>query len=661
MAECSAIARGFLLSKVQTVGTKRNGRTSSTKEDKLPTYMRRNPNGPGYEFRRGVPKALRPVIRLREIKEVLEGSFAQASRRVRELAVKTDRQFEEARAELRAVAAVAAAPKPRRDRHQYAKGLTVIDQVTPELLDQVKSMWVSLVAADDLSRRENGFQSSDESGFESLSKAEVAEAHAETGAMLKRAWADGDPSPFIHAMRFNFALRGYSLDEKFIGSPEEQKLAMAFVRGGLEGLRLIEARNQGDDPPVPDITLPLGNRRSFTLDSPDPAAPRGEAMQLSQVIGHFLQNWPSNKKAMLKKHQALLAGFLEVTGDMPITQLRQAHVNDFFRLIQRLPPRWKDACRQQGIGLIELAAQDHATVIGPATFDDSYKASFRLFLQNAKRDWQDIGFPTTLTVEGIQYDGKRKAGEFKQRAMKIEELKRLFEGPELQEYASQGDKVQQFWLPTVGLYTGARVNEICQVNPQSDVKRDAETGIWYLRLTDEGDAAPDVEKSIKTGKSRNVPIHRHLIELGFLEYVDAIKKMGAVVLFPQWKPYQGKASANAAKWFRRFLAKIGLHGVANEEGNSLRGSHIFRHTLLTYGVKAKLNLRCISGHEELSENPVADEYEDDTILLPLEEKQRRLDRLDYGINIPRPIMPTAPIHRKMDVKNGKREANQANR
>lgn len=217
------------------------------------------------------------------------------------------------------------------------------------------------------------------------------------------------------------------------------------------------------------------------------------------------------------------------------------------------------------------------------------------------------------TLEGIRYTGNRKASDFKQRALKSEELKRLFQGEELQEFAANAKRVQQFWLPVLCLYTGARINEVAQINPQVDVRQEAKSGVWYLLITEDTESHEVVEKSVKTGATREAPLHRHLLELGFLEFVEKIRQTGATVLFPLWPPCCGRASVNTGKWFSRFLRKIGLHGTENEAGKALHGAHLFRHTLLTYGSKAKRNLRCISGHAELSDNPVADGYEDDTI------------------------------------------------
>jgi hypothetical protein len=66
------------------------------------------------------------------------------------------------------------------------------------------------------------------------------------------------------------------------------------------------------------------------------------------------------------------------------------------------------------------------------------------------------------------------------------------------------------WLPWLCAYSGARVNELTSLYP-ADVKPDEETDIWCLIIK------PSLEK---TKSCRTVPIHSHVIEQGFLDYVE---------------------------------------------------------------------------------------------------------------------------------------------
>ncbi|WP_420967903.1 tyrosine-type recombinase/integrase [Bradyrhizobium sp. B120] len=66
------------------------------------------------------------------------------------------------------------------------------------------------------------------------------------------------------------------------------------------------------------------------------------------------------------------------------------------------------------------------------------------------------------------------------------------------------------WLPWLAAYTGARIGELAQLREQ-DVFRDQK--IWCLRITPEAG-------TVKTNDARIVPIHPHLVEQGFIDFVN---------------------------------------------------------------------------------------------------------------------------------------------
>jgi integrase len=66
------------------------------------------------------------------------------------------------------------------------------------------------------------------------------------------------------------------------------------------------------------------------------------------------------------------------------------------------------------------------------------------------------------------------------------------------------------WSPLIAAYTGCRIAEALQLRREDVFK---ESGHNVIRFTPEAG-------SIKTGHFRLVPVHRHLIELGFLSFVD---------------------------------------------------------------------------------------------------------------------------------------------
>jgi len=144
-----------------------------------------------------------------------------------------------------------------------------------------------------------------------------------------------------------------------------------------------------------------------------------------------------------------------------------------------------------------------------------------------------------------------------------------------------------FWLPLIAYFTGARTNEIAQLDT-ADI-REIDGHPCFDFCPDDPKAFE--AKRIKTGEARQVPIHPRLIELGFLEYVDSQRQAKQKKLFGDGLTYlpprdggtdhnkEGWAKA-ASKFFNEspkgYLVEIGVH--APHDGKSL---YSFRHTLET--------------------------------------------------------------------------------
>lgn len=454
---------------------------------------------------------------------------------------------------------------------------------------------------------------------------------------------DGDTFNFAYTMELELDQFGAPKRVKVQAEPHEQDAVNSAIRTSIEA----GFRSQ--------FIAPLISADCVAQLQPPSAVKNLGAPLLSAVIESFLSRFDGSKKAaMFKKHKSVLAMLLDVVGDKPVCDLRQGDFNDFFELLGQLPPRWKDKCRRDNLTIRELSQRDHEVTIGPKTFEDTYIASLRPFLKVSKRNFQDLGFPLGLTTEGTEYLGDREEGESKQRAFQFTELKRLFEGKEIQTFANDHHQAHRFWLPHLGLFTGARVNEICQLNPQTDIVSDSDSGTWYLWITTESESDNRVRKSVKSGDSRKVPIHKTLIELGFLKYVDAVKATGAKLLFPQWQPINRRASGEAEKWFRELLRATELRDETPKA--CILGMHAFRHTILTYGAiqKPPLSLFCISGHVQ-DEAPIAATgagrgYLTLSLISPLSQRETLLNELDYGLSFFKPVSPQVDRHGSQSLK-----------
>lgn len=173
------------------------------------------------------------------------------------------------------------------------------------------------------------------------------------------------------------------------------------------------------------------------------------------------------------------------------------------------------------------------------------------------------------------------------RPWKDEELHQLFKQPLFQVYevpamGQSGGGPAAYWIPIIGIYTGARIGELAQLRV-SDIAE--EDGIPVIRITDEGEG-----QSVKTSASRRyIPVHSELIRLGLLEYAEGIRKadpMGSL-----WPLLQNPDLMSP--WFGRYRKSVGLDGKWLD-------FHSFRHTVRTRLARAQVQEQltdAITGHE----------------------------------------------------------------
>lgn len=584
----------------------------------MPTNLYRTPSG--YIFRKVIPKLLQRILGKTEIKIPCGKTYAEALAKYPVAAVRAQQDIANARANIQIDNESIKAARLR--LLAPVANLKPITVPTPELVEQLRGLWLSGLEHD-LTERSQGL---DDEDFELLS-INISEMQA----TLSNAMARGKVEvvlPSLHQLLF---MKGYVLA---LNPEDERKLAYDFLQAVVEGYEILQKRQAGVRAPTPQVPILLENRPGEMYVDAKPVG-----LTLGKIIEEFLENYPKSKESMLKKHSVALPLLGQLIGnDKPLAQLRQTDLNQFFAKIQKLPPRWPDVCRRHKISAMELIGNEELRGLkglAPKTFFDSYRACVSGFLKTAKRDYQDQGFPVTLTTEAIAYKGGREEGENAQRAMRPEELKRLFQGPEMESFAGNATKAYQYWFLLVGLFTGARVNELCQINPQTDILKEPKSNIWYLWITDETAADERIEKSTKNMISkRKVPIHPTLLALGILDYVQELQRQGAMLLFPKFPPQRGRASPRAEKWFRELIKKTGLRDETPFA--RLAGHHTFRSTLLAEGLELELDLTPITGHAG-GVDPTVRKYQGE---LSLSNKLKRLRRIKFPVEFIRPVKLT---------------------
>lgn len=167
----------------------------------------------------------------------------------------------------------------------------------------------------------------------------------------------------------------------------------------------------------------------------------------------------------------------------------------------------------------------------------------------------------------------------------VDELIRLFSAAE----HAQGryKTTYSYWLPLMGLLTGARLNELCQL-----YLTDFELvgGIHCINIRDAEDGQRVKNKSAR----RLVPIHDKLIELGLVRHVERLRQQGHERLFPTLELTEDGYGKLPSRWFGRFKERCGIVGKHTKVFHSFR--HTFISTLLNCDVP-ETAIAPIVGHE----------------------------------------------------------------
>ena len=123
---------------------------------------------------------------------------------------------------------------------------------------------------------------------------------------------------------------------------------------------------------------------------------------------------------------------------------------------------------------------------------------------------------------------------------------------------------ERYWVPLISMYSGMRLNEICQLYVEDMVEIE---GIWCF------DVNEDKDKRLKNlASKRTIPVHPKLIEGGFIEYVEQLKGKRTVRLWERLSAGRDGYSHLFGKWYQR-------HNRQHITKDKKKCFHSFRHTV----------------------------------------------------------------------------------
>lgn len=361
-------------------------------------------------------------------------------------------------------------------------------------------------------------------------------------------------------------------------SPSYVPLMVAMKAKLREALESLKKRHAGSPVATPKVE-PLVLRRDVAEDT-------------LEALYDYWAAQPA-KKGGTKSRTALAEGktvirkFRELVGDIPPSKIQRGHVVQL-----------KDKMLEAGSSV--------------ATINKSrgiLAAIFSMALDNEK-----------IKVNPFHGMKKLAVGESEEeKPYTIPELRAIFGSPVFSDGVrpKQGAGEAAYWIPLLGLFTGARVSEIGQLYV-ADVGQ--ESGIPFILIK------PDSEtgRTTKDRKRRRVPLHPELVRLGFLAYVETIKQLGHRQLFPSLKLTRegGKLTDKWRDWWSRYVrTEVGITRIPSP-------FHGLRHSFTQHGQKSNMpyeHRMRIEGH---AMNTVGDKSYGGS-LYPLEPLYEAIKLLEY--------------------------------
>lgn len=319
-----------------------------------------------------------------------------------------------------------------------------------------------------------------------------------------------------------------------------------------------------------------------------PEAPPGSvpAGTLSEAVEAFFREHEKTAEwtaGTIQKRRAVLDLALEWFGpNAAMGGLGKKDAADFKAALLHLPPNRSKSRRLAGLSMREAIAVPDIPRISNATAN-AYLSVCKVFWEWAEAH----GYASEVLFDGMKV-GKKGHSVKERKPFTPAALEKTYSALTVP-HSKHFKKTSHRWATLIAMFSGARLNEVCQLQVRDLVQLD---GIWVFDFTEEGDS----NKRLKSSAARRrVPIHSRLIELGLLQYRDQREQRGDSRLFPDYtySPKHGYGD-KLSKWFNRtFTQDLGIKSDAHV-------FHGLRHTFATQLGQADVpteRIQFIVGHE----------------------------------------------------------------
>ena len=295
-----------------------------------------------------------------------------------------------------------------------------------------------------------------------------------------------------------------------------------------------------------------------------------QSTPLSVGIKNYIDEKGSIRIRSIKEVKHSLNHLIEEWGDIPIGSVTRELSTNFKGNIRKLPKNRNKNPLYRDKDYHELVKMNVKDKISNTTVNKhlGYCSSFF--------DWSiNHGYSDINPFKGMKLKKEVRTRDERDRFTELE-LKQIF-GKENYIYFTKIEerRYELYWTPLIGLFSGLRLGEITSLYLDNikEISGNHREKRWCFDILEEPDR-PD--KHLKTLSSRRiVPIHNTLLDLGFVEFIELLKKKDPTRerLFQELKISEGSYNKNVSTFFNtRYLPSLGLK-------TNKKNFHSFRHTV----------------------------------------------------------------------------------
>ncbi|MBA8907893.1 integrase [Aminobacter ciceronei] len=337
------------------------------------------------------------------------------------------------------------------------------------------------------------------------------------------------------------------------GTAEWRTLARAVCISEYEALERVAERDDGDFTGRPSNPL---------IVNAAPVEDELPPVSLKRLLADYIA-----AKKIVGKAKGTEKRWKPVFDDL----VRFTRHDDARRLTKQNLMQWRD---------------ERLKTLSPKTVSDVYLASVRAVLRWAK---ENDRIDSNVAAE-VRQDAPKRALS-REKGFTLSEAQAILKAacvyvPKASDNPANSELPQtsaaKRWTPILCAHTGARVTEMTQLRKQ-DIRQEGDA--YVLRIT------PDAG-TVKAGGYRDVPLHQQLIDMGFLDFVDA--SPGGALFYPERK---GRDPVKAAQTVAGRVSKWlqGDHLIPD----GIQPNHAWRHRFKTVSNELGISERvsdAIQGH-----------------------------------------------------------------